>query len=263
MTPSSFPSLDAVVAITRDAGQIALRIRAKGALHATQKGPQDRVTEADTAVEAFLRHALGTLDPSVGFLGEEGGLTTSQTVSQTDSSTSSLWVCDPIDGTENFIRGIDHWSVSVALVQHGQPVLGVIVLPFNDTVYAARAGHGAHRNGQPLTVSAVTDPAQALIAIGISRRVDFSAGYLTLLDRLHAQGIEHRRFGSAAYSLCQVAEGTVEGYVEAHLNPWDAAAGTLIATEAGACALPLDMSNPAGGPVLVTTPGLKDCLSLG
>lgn len=247
-------TLDAVSAIVRDAGAIALRFRNSGTLEIRDKGVQDRVTEADTTVESYLRRHLSALCPDVGFLGEEGGLT--------EASGDWLWVVDPIDGTDNFVRGIDHWSVSVGLVHQGQPVMGVISLPWQETQFTALAGQGAFRNGTPLRVSGVTDPQRAAIAIGISRRICFQTGYLDVLKALYDQGIEHRRFGSAAYSLCQVAEGIVEGYVELHLNPWDAAAGVLIAAEAGAHVHPITLSDPAGGPVFVVTPGLRHCLSI-
>lgn len=245
---------EAVSAIVRDAGAIALRFRDSGTLEVRNKGLQDRVTEADTAVESYLHRHLSALCSDVGFLGEEGGLT--------EAAGDWLWVVDPIDGTENFVRGIDHWSISVGLVYRGQPVLGVIGLPWQGTLYTAIAGHGAFRNGTPLRVSTVTHPQQAVIAVGISRRINFRTGYLDILQTLYDQGIEHRRFGSAAYSLCQVAEGVVEGYVELHLNPWDAAAGVLIAAEAGAHVHPISLSDPGGGPVFVAAPGLKGCLTL-
>lgn len=252
-------SLDAVKLIAVEAGRIAQQYRTDGRLSVTEKGPQDRVTQADVAVETFLRNELGALNGDIDFMGEEGGISTASDGRRSDD----LWVVDPIDGTENYWRGLDHWSVSVALVHRGRAVLGVVNVPDHCAVYSAQAGCGGWKNGLTLSVSSITEAAQAMIIFGVSNRVDLKTSYLDVIARLNDAGIEHRRFGSAAFSLCQVAQGAAEGYFEGHLNPWDGAAGMLIASEAGAYVAPFDFSKPQGAMACVVVPALKSFFDVG
>lgn len=250
-------TLKAVISIAKGAGRIALDHSHNGTLNIQEKSPQDRVTVADIASENHIRQSLYQLNPNIGFMGEESG--TTPTISR--KNTEFLWIVDPIDGTENFIRGIDHWSISIALTRNEKPVLGVVYLPFQDQCYSAVTGQKAYKNGKIITTSAIKTAEQALIGMGVSNRIDFKTDYLDVLEHLHQQGLEHRRFGSAAYSLCQVAEGIIEGYIEKHLNPWDAAAGVLIAKEAGAYVGDIDLSDPGGAPVYVIVPALKEIVT--
>ncbi|MGP3372518.1 inositol monophosphatase family protein, partial [Escherichia coli] len=135
--------------ITLSAGALALeRYRARKPGDFTMKGQQDFLTEADALVEEHIRQAIHRLFPDDGLLGEEtGGSVTNP----------SLWVVDPIDGTANFARGIDHFCISIAFVHNGETLLGAIYNPATNEMYLARKGHYVSKNGQALRVSNITD----------------------------------------------------------------------------------------------------------
>ena len=241
--------------LARSAGKMALdfqRAAGSGRMHATQKGRQDFVTEADTEVEAFIRAQLRHNYPEDGFLGEESGGAIAET---------PVWVVDPIDGTSNYMRGLSNWGVSIALV-HADDVLAGIIYDANfNRVFHAQNGHGAFAEDQRLTASPTCDPDQALAFLGYSRRTGFEA-YLALLSRLQDAGLDYRRPGAAAPGLLRVADGKADLYFEAHLNSWDAMAGVLIAREAGAV---VDMPSVSsmlreGGRILAIAPGLAKTL---
>jgi myo-inositol-1(or 4)-monophosphatase len=184
-------------------------------------------------------------------LGEEDGGVTEAAL---------LWVVDPIDGTTNYIRGLPHWCVSVALLEDGAPRLGIVYAPALDWFYLAEAGKGASRNGQPLWREPV-DQHEAMIDLGQSRRQTPTV-FTTMIGALREQGVQYRVTGSAALGLAMVASGEVDGYWEGHLWPWDVLAGQLIAQEAGCYAGEflegLSMQN--GNAALVAAPGVETVL---
>jgi myo-inositol-1(or 4)-monophosphatase len=212
------------------------------------KGLQDFVTVADRRAEDRIRAELARAFPDDGFVGEETGGT---------GSSGGYWVVDPIDGTTNYLRGLRHWGVSIAFVRDGAVQVGCVYDAARDSVYSAIAGQGALRDGLSIRASAVSDPRQALAIVGYSRRTSFAEHQL-LLGRLHEEGIEYRRLGSAALGLVRVAAGTADLYWEAHLNGWDMLAGALIAAEAGAevLMLPVERAVAEGSPVAAYAPGL-------
>lgn len=240
--------LDDIIEIAQRAGDMALQYLADGLTSIEEKSKQDHVTEADRGVEQYIRGALLALDDSVGFLGEESG--------QQESASGLSWIVDPIDGTGNYWRGLDGWAVSIALFNGPEPVCGVVHDAVHNKTFWAVRGKGAYLNGRRISVSRQTDLFRSLIILGISSRTPFE-NYLDLLRNLNAMGIEHRRFGSAALGLAQVAEGIVEGYWEDHLNIWDMAAGVLIAQEAGALCLPLETCMEAGGQMVALSPAIE------
>ena len=213
--------LDAIAATVREAGAFAAAERVKG-LTVEAKARQDFVTQADRAVERLLRAKLTALLPGSEFLGEEDG-------GATDAAL--LWVVDPIDGTTNYIRGLPHWCVSVALLENGAPRLGIVYAPALDWFYLAEAGKGATRNGQPLWRQQV-EPDAAMIDLGQSRRQTPTV-IKTMISALRDHGVQYRVTGSAALGLAMTASGEVDGFWEGHLWPWDVLAGYLIAQEAG------------------------------
>ena len=209
----------------KKAGRRAQVIRQSG-LSVTVKGRQDFVSEADVSVENELKEVIHALFPEDGFLGEESGL-----VLGTDTKKSGVWVIDPIDGTTNYLQGMDYWCISVAYVINGVIQLGFVYAPDRDEFFFAQRGKGAYLNGASLTIQE-PEKGQAIIGVGRSNRRPLQA-YFDLLVVLDTNNVEHRRFGAGALMLAHVASGLVHGYFESHLNSWDALAGLLLIEEAG------------------------------
>ena len=209
----------------KKAGKRAQVIRQSG-LSVTVKGRQDFVSEADVSVENELKEVIHALFPEDGFLGEESGL-----VLGTDTKKSGVWVIDPIDGTTNYLQGMDYWCISVAYVINDVIQLGFVYAPDRDEFFFAQRGKGAYLNGTSLTIQE-PEKGQAIIGVGRSNRRPLQA-YFDLLVVLDTNNVEHRRFGAGALMLAHVASGLVHGYFESHLNSWDALAGLLLIEEAG------------------------------
>jgi myo-inositol-1(or 4)-monophosphatase len=219
--------------IAREAGELIVAARRGDVEVANSKSsPVDIVTQVDRDSETLIRERLEAVRPGDGFLGEEGGR---------GSSTSGLtWVVDPIDGTVNFLYGIPHYAVSIALVegdpdpQTWQAVVGVVLNPVTGELFTARRGDGAQLDGRSIRIAEPVALPQSLVATGFayaeSTRVEQGAAIAQLLP--HVRDI--RRMGTASLDLCAVAAGRVNAYFERTLSPWDHAAGALIAREAGA-----------------------------
>lgn len=216
----------AVQAARRGAAQALPRFEARDGLTVVSKGRQDRVTEVDRMVEETLRRGIAQHFPEDAVLGEEEGLMADSDAPET------LWVIDPIDGTDCFVFGLPMWSISIALVSAGKVVVGVVCDPVHDEVFAAIRGGGATLNGRPIKASEAGDLDAGLVGIGHSSRVKPEAS-LAALDRLMARGGLFHRCGSGALSLAWVAAGRLLGYYEAHINSWDCLAGLLLVSEAG------------------------------
>jgi myo-inositol-1(or 4)-monophosphatase len=219
--------------IAVEAGELAQHRRKEGVEVADHKSSAvDVVTHADRETEAFIRARLADARPGDGFLGEE---------SAAEHGTTGLtWVVDPIDGTVNFLYGIPHYAVSIAVVE-GDPdpltwtaLAGCVVNPESGEVYSAAAGHGAFLGEERLQVAPAVDLSQALIATGFGYSADRRAEQGALVARLLPRVRDIRRLGTASLDLCFVAAGRLNGYYERGLNPWDHAAGALVAAEAGA-----------------------------
>jgi len=238
--------------LAQEAGREALQFWNESggkALGIEKKSTQDFVTIADRQAEYRIKSTLAREFPEDGFIGEETGGAKGR---------RGTWVVDPIDGTANYLRGLRHWGVSIAYVLDGVTVLGIVHDSPTDRIYSARLGHGAWRDGEKIGVSNTTGPQMAMGILGASRRTPFAL-YLNQLQALFDAGIEHRKIGSAAIGLVRMAEGVVDFYYEKHLNSWDALAGVLIASEAGAgvVAPPMDDFIANGGEVLCTTPAIS------
>ncbi|SEK53085.1 inositol monophosphatase family protein [Pacificibacter marinus] len=210
----------------REAGKLAQTMRKNpNALNIAEKGHQDFVTAADTAVEDLIRLRIREAFGDDAVLGEEGGL---------QGTNTHLWIIDPIDGTTNFMRGLPDWAVSIAYCHDGEIVLGVIFAPDLDLMAQGHSGVGgsAQLNGVPMAVSKARAANTALVTVGWSPRTEFSA-HAALLGDLIAKGAEYRRPGAATIGLLSVAAGWTDAYVEKHLNVWDAAAGIALIRSAG------------------------------
>ena len=239
--------------LIREAGELAAGYFAhRATLTREIKGPQDFVSIADREVEALIRTRLAEAFPGDGFLGEESG----------GGAGECCWVVDPIDGTNNFLRGLPLWGVSIAYAIAGEPVIGLIYLPCVGRLYSAVRGQGATCNGVPIQTSLIGHLAQATMLIGLSRRTspDLSLG---MIETALRGGSGLRCFGTCVVALAMVAEGSADGYYEAHVQPWDCLAGLLIVREAGGRTN--DVSGPVmlarGGPLLASTPALYDRLA--
>ena len=196
-------------------------------LQVSIKGPGDFVSAADLQSERILKAELQRARPAYGFLFEEGG-------EEPGEDPNTRWIIDPLDGTTNFLHGIPHFAISVALQRDGEIVAGAVYEPLRDEIYFAEKGVGAFVNDRRLRVSARTRLNEAVIGTGIPfRGRGDHPRYLRMLEAVMANTAGVRRFGSAALDLAYVAAGRFDGFFELGLSPWDTAAGLLLVREAG------------------------------
>jgi myo-inositol-1(or 4)-monophosphatase len=190
------------------------------------KGHSNYVTYIDKNSEKRLVSALGSLVPGSGFIAEEGTSTLKGDIYN--------WIIDPLDGTTNFIHGLAPHSISVALMEHSEIILGVVCEINSGELFSATKGGGSFLNGNPIKVSENSEHQQALIATGFPY-YDFSRidNYLKVMREMMEKTGGVRRLGSAAVDMCYVACGRFEAFWETGLNPWDVAAGVLLIKEAG------------------------------
>ena len=202
-------------------------------LQVSMKGAGDFVSRADIAAEKIVKEELMGARPNYGWLGEEGG-------GEDGADPTRRWIVDPLDGTTNFLHGLPHWAVSIALEHKGEVVAGVIFDPAKDEMFVAEKGQGAWLNESRLRVSARNKMIESIFATGLpfGGRSDLPAT-LQDLARLMPTCAGVRRWGAAALDLAYVAAGRYDGFWERRLNPWDMAAGLVIAREAGALVEPM------------------------
>jgi myo-inositol-1(or 4)-monophosphatase len=213
--------------IAREAGKRGARLFRDGAaLQVTAKGVQDLVSNADKEIEALVRGRLAAEFPGDAFLGEESGR------GDGADSAAGVWVVDPIDGTDNFVRGLAGWCVSIAFVAGREIEIGVLYDPIAKELYLARRGRGATLNGAPLAPRPVAGFADGLVGMGYSLRRP-PAPTLEVFERLLAEQGMYQRTGSGALMLAHVASGRYIGYYEAHINSWDCLAGIALVRESG------------------------------
>ncbi|MFD5934612.1 MULTISPECIES: inositol monophosphatase family protein [unclassified Streptomyces] len=219
--------LDVGLEAARRAGELLRDGRpADLAVAATKSSPIDVVTEMDIAAEKLITEILGRRRPEDGLLGEEGA--------DTPGTSGVRWVVDPLDGTVNYLYGLPSWSVSVAAEYRGETVVGVVAAPMRGETFHAVLGDGAWLGDTRLACRPPAPLDQALIATGFAYVQVRRAHQAEVARRIIPLVRDIRRGGSAAVDLCDVAAGRLDGYWERGLNPWDLAAGELIAREAGA-----------------------------
>jgi len=220
------PTLTDVITLARQAGDI-LRTSFGQLLHVDHKGVIDLVSEADRRSEQFLLSYIHQHFPGDRIMAEESG--------ELAGTSDRVWYIDPLDGTVNYVHGLPIYSVSIAYAEGSELRLGVVYDPMRDECFSAEIGVGAWLNGQPIHPSHTPDLDHALLVTGfpydIRTNPDNNLDHYTHFA-LHSQGV--RRLGSAALDLCYVACGRFDGFWELRLNPWDVAAGGLIAREAAA-----------------------------
>lgn len=208
------------VDLVHRAGQLALNMRISlGPVEA--KSALDFCTQADQAVEQLIRNEIkGFFGEPI--IGEEFGGTPHENV----------WVVDPIDGTMGYIHGNGRWCISLAFMKGGEVELGIIYSPTDNRLFVARRGGGSWLNHRRISVSHLSHGAAPVVEVGWSERRSLS-GYADILHGLTRESIEFRRHGSGALGLAEVACGINDGYIELHINAWDALAGILLVREAG------------------------------
>ncbi len=203
-------------------------------LQVSRKGAGDFVSKADIAAEKILKEELMGARPTYGWLAEEGGETPGE-------DPTRRWIVDPLDGTTNFLHGLPHWAISIALEHKGKIISGVIYDPAKDEMFFAEKGTGAWMNETRIRVSARHRLIESIFATGLpfAGRADLPET-LQDLARLLPATAGVRRFGSAALDMAYVAAGRYEGFWERRLHAWDLAAGIIIVQEAGGLAESLD-----------------------
>jgi myo-inositol-1(or 4)-monophosphatase len=203
-------------------------------LQVSLKGPADFVTAADRRAEETLYEELLHARPGYGFLGEEGG-------KREGADKTHTWIVDPLDGTSNFLHGIPHFAVSIALEREGTIIAGLVYNPANDDLFTAERGKGAFLNDQRLRVAARRRLLDAVFTCGLPHhgRGDLALG-LKEIAAVQDKVAGLRRFGAAALDMAWVAAGRFDGYWERNISPWDVAAGIVLVREAGGYATDLD-----------------------
>ncbi|MEO7124670.1 MAG: inositol monophosphatase family protein [Nakamurella sp.] len=240
------------IAIARETGGYLAAHAGDHLSVSTKSSPTDTVTNVDRSAEALIVRRITESRPDDGILGEEG--------TSRPSMTGVRWIVDPLDGTVNYVYGIAAYSVSIGVEVDGELAAGAVYDAARGHLYEAVRGGGARRDGELLRCSAVTDLALSLVGTGFGYAKDVRARQGAIVARLLPQVRDIRRIGSAALDLCAVASGQLDGYYERGINPWDRAAGLVIAGEAGARLHVV--ADPATGRELTiaSAPGVFDAL---
>lgn len=251
--------LDLARSIALEAGELAALRRREGVeVAATKSTVVDVVTEADREVERLITARLADARPDDGLLGEEGA--------SVQGTSGLTWVVDPIDGTVNYLYGLPHYAVSIAVVEGDPDPLtwtaraGCVVNPATGEVFTAEAGAGAFCGTRQMHVGEPVPLELALIATGFAYAAPTRAFQGGVVARLLPQVRDIRRQGTASLDLCFVADGRYDAYFERTLSPWDHAAGALIAREAGARVSGMRGAAPSRDLILAAEPSIADAL---
>ena len=220
------PHVTIAARAARSAGNIILRYMNRiDGLNVVEKQQLDFVSEVDKLAEAEIIKELRRAYPDHAILAEESGAI---------GKGPLTWVIDPLDGTHNYLRGIPHFSVSIALLEKGVPIHAVVFDPLRDELYTASKGDGAYLNDRRMRVGKRENLGGAMIATGFPfRQRQHLVPQLDMTRAILGQAEDIRRSGSAALDLAYVAAGRYDGYFEIGLKPWDLAAGVLLVHEAG------------------------------
>lgn len=237
--------------LTRDFGEVEQ-------LQVSVKGPADFVSAADRRSEKILFDELSKIRPDIAFLMEESGV-------HGPKDAESRWIIDPLDGTTNFLHGLPHWSISLALETKGEIVAAIVYDPIKNEMFQAEKGTGAFLQNRRLRVSGRRTLDQAVIAGGSPNPSRMPKGYkhfLPQVNQMLVQTAGFRRWGAATLDLAYVAAGRFDGYWEYGIKPWDCAAGSLLIREAGGyCTTISGRDSPVhDGDTLATNGHLHDIL---
>ena len=251
-------NLNIMIKAARRAGRsLSKDFREVENLQATAKSPGDFVSKADIAAEAILREDLMEARPNYGWMAEESD-------EEVGKHPTRRWIVDPLDGTTNFLHGLPHWGVSIALEFKGEIVSAVVYDPSKDEMFVAEKGQGAWLNEGRLRVSGRTKMIECIFATGVpfGGRADLPE---TLQDmaRILPGCAGVRRWGAAALDLAYVAAGRYDGYWERGLHAWDIAAGLLIVREAGGLVEPIDRKGDVlnDGAMIAANGGMFDAFA--
>jgi len=190
-------------------------------LQVSKKGPKDFVTNSDIKVEKIIIEELKRARPSYSIISEENGV-------ENNKDTSNSWIIDPIDGTINFLHGIPHFAISIALKSDDEIICGLIFDPIKDEMFYAEKNNGAFFNNQRIRVSKKNNLDECLFAVGKLK---------------NEPSFTYRRSGCAALDIAYVASGRLDGYAQSNLNLWDIAAGIVLIKEAGGVINDIDLNS--------------------
>ena len=190
-------------------------------LQVSKKGPRDFVTNSDVKAEKIIIEELKKARPNYSIISEENGV-------EKNKDTSNSWIIDPIDGTINFLHGIPHFAISIALKSDDEIICGLIFDPIKDEMFYAEKNNGAFFNNQRIRVSKKNNLDECLFAVGKLK---------------NEPSFTYRRSGCAALDIAYVASGRLDGYAQSNLNLWDIAAGIVLIKEAGGMINDIDLNN--------------------
>jgi myo-inositol-1(or 4)-monophosphatase len=221
-------NLNLMIKAARKAGRSLVKdFREVENLQVSSKGPGDFVSRADREAERLIKDDLMGARPTYGWLGEETG-------EQDGQDPTRRWIVDPLDGTTNFLHGMPHWAVSIALEHKGEIVSAVVYDAAKDELFWAEKGAGAWMNDRRMRVSGRREMHEAVFATGVPFGAKSTLpAMLQDLARLMPACAGVRRWGAASLDLAYVAAGRYDGYWERELRAWDIAAGLLLIKEAG------------------------------
>ena len=217
-------------ALIRDFGEVEK-------LQVSVKGPSDFVSNADTKAEKIIINELSKTKKNYSIISEEGGQKNNQ-------DSENVWIIDPIDGTTNFLHGIPHFAISIALKSKNEIVSGIIYDPIKDEMFYAEKNNGAFFNNQRIRVSKKRDVNNCLFATGGKEK--------TQVD------LVTRKSGSAALDMAYVAAGRYDGYFQNNLNLWDVAAGIIIIKEAGGIVNEINLSNHSNIKIIASSSRINE-----
>ena len=217
--------LDQVIALAQEAGVLV-----RGGFQRTDEksSASDLVTDCDISVQRFLKNGLKVIFSDIGFICEEADGNLDADIHEYTA------IIDPIDGTSNFVRGMNLSAISVGVLRHGIPWLGVVYLPFSDELFAAESGRGAQCNGKPIHVSKRSLETSCMATAWSLYDKTMAQYCFDICQEIYPQIDDFRRLGSCALELCYLACGRCELFFEIRVFPWDYAAAALILSEAGA-----------------------------
>ena len=215
--------LNTAIAAARSAGKI-LRSHFGKSLSVDEQMRHDIKLEVDRLCEEAICTTIRGAFPDDAILGEERG---------EEGNAARRWIVDPLDGTMNFFYNIPHFATSIALEIDGKPAAGVVYDPMRDELFSAAAGEGARLNGKPVSVSKISDPAQAVVVCGFMKDDETIRTGLDAFSKAIFRVRKVRCTGSAALDLAYVAAGRFTAYYEAGIKHWDIAAGRVLLLEAG------------------------------
>ena len=234
------PNLNIMIKASEKASKVLIRDFGEiEKLQVSNKGPTDFVTNADIKVEKIIIEELKKAKPNYSIISEENGI-------EINKDKNNTWIIDPIDGTVNFLHGIPHFAISIALKKENEIVSGLIYDPIKDEMFFGEKNNGAFFNNERIRVSKKNKLSDCLFATGGKIVSDYSFLY--------------RKSGSAALDMAYVAAGRYDGYFQKNLNIWDIAAGIIIIKEAGGVINEIDASNQKNIEIITSTPDINSKL---